>query len=155
MNRLSAAQAALYKDEADQSEVGFADQAQSFIQRALPKGAVILGLLFVVNAGSGFLAKKVLGHVFGAGPELDALWNAISLTSFPVTVLVLGGVIGPFLPLFVGLKGEADSAARDFARTILTLRPAARTGRSRCRRPRASASSSTARSSAMPSPARW
>ena len=121
MNRLSAAQAALYKDEADQPEVGFADQAQSFIQRALPKGAVILGLLFVVNAGSGFLAKKVLGHVFGAGPELDALWNAISLTSFPVTVLVLGGVIGPFLPLFVGLKGEADSAARDFARTILTL----------------------------------
>jgi len=96
------------------------DRAKDFAQSALPKGAVILGILFVVNAGSGFLAKKVLGHVFGAGPEQDALWNAISLTSFPVTVLVLGGVIGPFLPLFVGLKGEADSAARDFARTILT-----------------------------------
>jgi putative peptidoglycan lipid II flippase len=120
MGRLSAAQAALYETEPDESEAGRADQAQSLIRRALPKGAVILGLLFVVNAGSGFLAKKVLGHVFGAGPELDALWNAISLTSFPVTVLVLGGVIGPFLPLFVGLKGEADSAARDFARTILT-----------------------------------
>jgi putative peptidoglycan lipid II flippase len=120
MGRLSAAQAALYEAEPDEPEAGRADQAQSLIRRALPKGAVILGLLFVVNAGSGFLAKKVLGHVFGAGPELDALWNAISLTSFPVTVLVLGGVIGPFLPLFVGLKGEADSAARDFARTILT-----------------------------------
>jgi putative peptidoglycan lipid II flippase len=120
MGRLSAAQAALYETEPDEPEAGRADQAQSLIRKALPKGAVILGLLFVVNAGSGFLAKKVLGHVFGAGPELDALWNAISLTSFPVTVLVLGGVIGPFLPLFVGLKGEADSAARDFARTILT-----------------------------------
>jgi putative peptidoglycan lipid II flippase len=120
MRRLSAAQSALYQSDSDEPEAGRADQAQSLIRRALPKGAVILGILFVVNAGSGFLAKKVLGHVFGAGPELDALWNAIALTSFPVTVLVLGGVIGPFLPLFVGLKGEADSTARDFARTILT-----------------------------------
>ncbi len=125
LSRLRAAESALYRDEAGVADAGvadagLADRVRNLIRRSLPKGAVILGLLFVVNAGSGFVAKKVLGHVFGAGAELDALWNAISLTSFPVTVLVLGGVIGPFLPLFVGLKGEADTSARDFARTILT-----------------------------------
>ena len=116
-----AAQSALYGAPSDPPPAGLVDRARKLATKALPKGAVILGTLFVVNAGSGFLAKKVLGHVFGAGPEQDALWSAIALTSFPVTVLVLGGVIGPFLPLFVGLKGEADSAARDFARTILTF----------------------------------
>jgi putative peptidoglycan lipid II flippase len=81
---------------------------------------VILGALFVMNAGSGFLARKVLGHVFGAGTETDALVAAMSLVSFPVTILVLGGVVGPFLPLFVGLRDEAEETAREFARTILT-----------------------------------
>lgn len=128
LSRLNAARSAetsLYQDEAaaapaERAAGGPAARVRRLAQTALPRGAVILGLLFVLNAGSGFLAKKVLGHVFGAGPELDALWNAIALTSFPVTVLVLGGVIGPFLPLFVGLKGEAETAASDFARTILT-----------------------------------
>jgi len=116
-----AAQSALYGSPSNPPPANLADRLRKLATTALPRGAVILGILFVVNAGSGFLAKKVLGHVFGAGPEQDALWSAIALTSFPVTVLVLGGVIGPFLPLFVGLKGEAESVARDFARTILTL----------------------------------
>jgi putative peptidoglycan lipid II flippase len=117
--RVKAAETALYGDETpgDRSAVG---RVIAAIRSMLPKGAVILGTLFVVNAGSGFLAKKVLGHVFGAGAETDALTSATYLVSFPVTILVLGGVVGPFLPLFVGLKNEAEEAARDFARTILT-----------------------------------
>lgn len=117
--RVKAAEAALYGDEkpGDLTPLG---GVLSAVRSVLPKGAVILGTLFMVNAGSGFLAKKVLGHVFGAGAETDALTSATYLVSFPVTILVLGGVVGPFLPLFVGLKNEAEETARDFARTILT-----------------------------------
>ena len=117
--RVKAAETALYGDEAPggRSAPG---RIMTTFRSMLPKGAVILGTLFVVNAGSGFLAKKVLSHVFGAGAETDALTSATYLVSFPVTILVLGGVVGPFLPLFVGLKNEAEEAARDFARTILT-----------------------------------
>jgi len=117
--RVGAAGAALYDDEPARDR-GPHERARKIVQAGLPRGAVILGVLFVVNAGSAFLAKKVLAHVFGAGPDTDALWNAIALTAFPVNLLILGGIVGPFLPLFMGLKGEAEEEAREFARTILT-----------------------------------
>jgi putative peptidoglycan lipid II flippase len=121
LSRVGAAEAALYKDEPPSGDGrGSAERARDLLRRAIPRGAVILGVLSIVNAGAGFLAKKVLGHVFGAGPETDAFWNAAQLTQFPVDVLITGGVIGPFLPLFLGLKGEAEQTAREFARTILT-----------------------------------
>jgi putative peptidoglycan lipid II flippase len=66
------------------------------------------------------LRDKVLAHTFGAGPELDAFFTALILPQFILEFLVVGGVVGPFLPLFVGLKGEAEATAREFARTILT-----------------------------------
>jgi putative peptidoglycan lipid II flippase len=81
---------------------------------------VILGLLFVINAGMAVLRDKVLAHTFGAGPELDAFFTALFLPQLVLEFLVVGGVVGPFLPIFVGLKGEAEATARDFARTILT-----------------------------------
>jgi putative peptidoglycan lipid II flippase len=87
---------------------------------ALPKGALILGIISAVTAVSGFAANKVIAHFFGAGPETDALLSALTFTQTPVDLLILGGVIGPFLPLFIGLKGEAEQSAQEFARTILT-----------------------------------
>ena len=96
------------------------ERALGAIRTGLPKGALILGSLFVVNAAAAFLARKVLAHVFGAGADTDALFAAISLTAFPVNLLILGGIVGPFLPLFIGLKGDAEASAVEFARTILT-----------------------------------
>jgi putative peptidoglycan lipid II flippase len=119
LSRVGAAEAALYQEEPGHQRNSF-DRAKKIVREALPKGALILGILAVVNAGSGFLARKIVGHVFGAGPETDALWNAAALTQAPVDILITGGIIGPFLPLFLGLKGEAETAARAFARTILT-----------------------------------
>ncbi len=119
LGRVGAAEVALYEEEPSGGGGRF-DRGRAFVQSILPKGAVILGTLFVINAGSGFLAKKVLGHVFGAGSETDALTSAMYLVSFPVTILVLGGIVGPFLPLFVGLKNEAEESSREFAHTILT-----------------------------------
>jgi putative peptidoglycan lipid II flippase len=125
LSRVGAAEAALYRN--DSGDLGEPDEDRGLlyrlkkvVQEALPKGAVILGVVFAVNAVSAYLAKKIVGHVFGAGPETDALWNAIRLTQAPVDILITGGIIGPFLPLFLGLKGEAEATARAFARTILT-----------------------------------
>jgi putative peptidoglycan lipid II flippase len=119
LSRVGAAEAALYKEEPGDDR-GSLNRLKRILREALPTGAMILGILAVVNAGSGFLARKVVGHFFGAGPETDALWNAASLTQAPVDILITGGIIGPFLPLFLGLKGEAETAALAFARTILT-----------------------------------
>ena len=123
LGRVGAAERALYQSDTAEGGPrggGRFERGKEFVRSILPKGAVILGSLFVINAGSGFLAKKILSHVFGAGTETDALTSAMYLVSFPVTILVLGGVVGPFLPLFIGLKNEAEESAREFARTILT-----------------------------------
>jgi putative peptidoglycan lipid II flippase len=121
LGRVGAAEAALYEDgPEDDGGGGTVGRVKRILQGAIPRGAVILGVLALVNAGSGFLAKKVVGHFFGAGTDTDAFWNATALTQFPVDVLITGGVIGPFLPLFLGLKGEAEQMAREFARTVLT-----------------------------------
>jgi putative peptidoglycan lipid II flippase len=120
-----AAEAALYQDESEPAAAnpeagGLADRARRLARASLPRGAVILGVLFVVNAGMAVLRDKVLAHTFGAGPELDAFFTALFLPQLVLEFLVVGGVVGPFLPIFVGLKGEAEATARDFARTILT-----------------------------------
>ena len=121
LSRVGAAEAALYEDEPGKGAGGSRlERAKRLLHEGLPRGAVILGILFAVNAGSGFVAKKLVGHVLGAGPETDAFWNATALTQFPVDLLITGGIIGPFLPLFMGLKGEAEASARAFFHTILT-----------------------------------
>ncbi len=120
LTRLSAAETALYQDDADLEAGGPVHLVKGLAQKAIPRGAVILGFLFVLNAGMAVLRDKVLAHTFGAGPELDAFFTALFLPQLVLEFLVVGGVVGPFLPIFVGLKGEAEATARDFARTILT-----------------------------------
>jgi putative peptidoglycan lipid II flippase len=91
------------------------------VRTALPRNALILAALILLGAVMSFLNLRILGHEYGAGPELDA-WSAASrLPQLALDILVVGGVVGPFLPLFVGLQGESAERARDFARTILTL----------------------------------
>ena len=121
LSRVGAAEAALYEsDEPPAETVSVFERAKALLVTALPKGGVLLAILFVVNAAMGLLKAKALAHQFGGGPELDAFYAAQNLPSLALNFLVAGGVIGPFLPLFVGLKGEAEETARQFARTILT-----------------------------------
>jgi putative peptidoglycan lipid II flippase len=117
-----AAEAALYEDDAaDPAEpTALIPRIKALIPNMLPRGGMVLGVLFVANAFIALLRDKVLAHEYGAGPELDAFFTALILPQFVLEFLVVGGVVGPFLPLFVGLKSEAEATAREFARTILT-----------------------------------
>jgi putative peptidoglycan lipid II flippase len=81
-------------------------------------------VLSIVTFGSyamGLLKDRMLAHAFGAGPELDAYIAAFKVPELALDVLVFGGLVAPFVPLFLGLRGEAEERARAFARTILTL----------------------------------
>jgi putative peptidoglycan lipid II flippase len=120
LSRVDAAEAALYESETPAEPVSLFTRAKGLLIAALPGGGILLAVLFVANAVMALLRNKVLAHQYGAGPELDALFTALLLPQFILEFLVVGGVVGPFLPLFVGLKGEAEATARDFARTILT-----------------------------------
>jgi putative peptidoglycan lipid II flippase len=87
----------------------------------LPRGAVFLSLLTFGSYLMGLVRDRMFARTFGAGSELDAYNAAFVLPELALDVLVAGGLVAPFVPIFTGLKGEAAEAARAFGRTILTL----------------------------------
>lgn len=97
------------------------DRTRAIVRTALPRGALILSSITLVSFGLGLLETKVLAHVFGAGTDTDGFYAALVLPSLVLEVLVVGGMIASFVPLFVGLRDEDRADALAFGRTILTL----------------------------------
>ncbi|MFI5200286.1 MAG: lipid II flippase MurJ, partial [Candidatus Limnocylindrales bacterium] len=97
------------------------DRTRRLLSTALPRGALILSVLTFAGYLMGLVRDRIFAHTFGAGPELDAYNAAFILPELALDVLVAGGLIAPFVPIFVGLRSEAAEAAAAFGRTILTL----------------------------------
>jgi putative peptidoglycan lipid II flippase len=68
----------------------------------------------------GLVRDRAFARTFGAGGDLDAYNAAFVLPELALDVLVAGGLVAPFVPLFLGLRAQAAEDARDFGRTILT-----------------------------------
>ncbi len=96
-------------------------RALTVLARILPGGAITLSVLTLGTYAMGLVRDRMFAHFFGAGADLDAYNAAFVLPELALDVLVAGGLVAPFVPLFLGLKGEAEEAARAFGRTILTL----------------------------------
>jgi putative peptidoglycan lipid II flippase len=122
LSRVGAAEAALYHEEpGGEEEPSLFARLSTLVQTALPKGAVIISVLTLGGAAADYLVRRILLHTFGAGPEYDAFIAAFRVPELALQFLVFGGVVGPFLPLYVGLEEEARETAREFARTVMTL----------------------------------
>lgn len=96
-------------------------RAGRLLGRAFPGGAVLLSALTFAGYAMGLVRDRLFAHTFGAGADLDAYNAAFVLPELALDVLVAGGLVAPFVPLFLGLKDEAAHAAFAFARTVLTL----------------------------------
>jgi putative peptidoglycan lipid II flippase len=94
---------------------------EAIARRALPRGALILSSVTLVAVGVGLLETKVLAHTFGAAADTDAFNAAFVLPAMVLEILVIGGMIASFVPLFVSLGDEDRADALAFGRTILTL----------------------------------
>lgn len=90
------------------------------VDRFLPRGAIILSVLVFGNYVLAYGRNFVFARTYGAGPELDAYNAAFVIPELTLGVLVASGLAAPFVPLFVGLKGEDERAAEAFGQTILT-----------------------------------
>ena len=101
-------------------EPGWA-RARSLLAAVLPRGAMILSVLTLAGYAMGLVRDRIFARTFGAGAELDAYTAAFVLPELALDVLVAGGLVAPFVPVFIGLKTEAGEAARAFGRTIFTL----------------------------------
>jgi putative peptidoglycan lipid II flippase len=89
--------------------------------RFLPRGALLLATLTLVSYVVGLLRDRTLARTFGAGVEYDAFIAAFQLPELALDVLVASGLTAPFVPIFTGLRAEAEEEAVRFARTIVTL----------------------------------
>ncbi len=99
-------------------------RGRELLARALPGGAVLLASLTFGSYLMGLVRDRIFARTFGAGPELDAYNAAFVLPELALDVLVAGGLVAPFVPIFTGLRGESAEAAetaRAFGRTVLTL----------------------------------
>jgi putative peptidoglycan lipid II flippase len=120
LGRVGAAESALYEDEPGEP-VDLTDRLKGLVKSVFSGGGALLSVLLISGALMAFVKDWALSHTIGVGPDLDAFFTALILPQLILEFLVVGGVVGPFLPLFVGLRGEAEATAREFARTILTL----------------------------------
>jgi putative peptidoglycan lipid II flippase len=68
----------------------------------------------------GLVRDRVFARTYGAGIELDAYNAAFVLPELFFDVLIAAGLTAPFVPIFVGLRGEDEAAARRFGQTVLT-----------------------------------
>ena len=91
------------------------------IDRIFPRGALILSVLTFGYFAMGILRNRALSNTFGAGPELDAYNAAFKIPEVALDVLVAAGLTAPFVPIFNGLRERDETAAHDFARTVMTL----------------------------------
>ena len=56
----------------------------------------------------GLVRDRMFAHTFGAGPELDAYNAAFVLPELALDVLVAGGLVAPFVPIFIGLRSRPE-----------------------------------------------
>jgi putative peptidoglycan lipid II flippase len=68
--------------------------------KPITKGALILGTSYFISAILGLLRDRLLVGHFGAGLELDVYFAAFRVPDFVYNILILGGLIVAFLPLF-------------------------------------------------------
>ena len=74
----------------------------------LARGAIVLSVLTFAGYAMGLVRDRMFARTFGAGAELDAYNAAFVLPELALDVLVAGGLVAPFVPVFIGLKTEAS-----------------------------------------------
>ncbi len=68
--------------------------------RSITWSALLLGLSSVVSAFLGLFRDRLMAGRFGAGEELDIYFAAFRLPDFVYALLITGGLVAAFLPVF-------------------------------------------------------
>lgn len=82
----------------------------------LARNSLVVGLATVLSRLLGFARDMLIARLLGAGPVADAFLVAFRLPNLVRRVLGEGGLNAPFVPVYLGIRGEAGpGAARRFA----------------------------------------
>jgi len=89
--------------------------------KTINKAAGILTVSAIFSRILGIVRDWLLAKTFGAGPELDIYFTAFKIPDFIYNILILGGILVAFLPLFSEYFLEDEKDAWDFVSNALNV----------------------------------
>lgn len=87
--------------------------------KPITRGALILGLSYFISAILGLLRDRLLASRFGAGLELDVYFASFRIPDFVYNILILGGLIVAYLPLFSEYFSKNKNEAWEMTNYVL------------------------------------
>lgn len=93
----------------------------SFKTNRISSAALILAASAIISAFLGLFRNRLLASTFGAGMELDAYFAAFRIPDFIYNILIAGGVVVAFLPLFGEYFEKNKEKAWGFANNVLNV----------------------------------
>ena len=89
--------------------------------KTINKAAGILTISAIVSRALGVVRDWLLARSFGAGAELDIYFTAFKIPDFIYNILVLGGILVAFLPLFSEYFSKNKEEAWEFVSNCLNI----------------------------------
>ena len=87
--------------------------------RKMTSSALILGIFYFISAVLGLFRDRLLAGRFGAGRELDIYFAAFRIPDFVYSIVILGGLIVAFLPLFAEYFSRNEKEAWEMTSHVL------------------------------------
>jgi len=89
--------------------------------KTVNKAVGILTISAVVSRFLGIIRDWLLARSFGAGAELDVYFTAFKIPDFIYNIIILGGILVAFLPLFSEYFSKNKEAAWEFVSNCLNV----------------------------------
>jgi len=89
--------------------------------KTVNKAVGILTVSAVVSRFLGIIRDWLLARSFGAGAELDVYFTAFKIPDFIYNIIILGGILVAFLPLFSEYFSKNKEAAWEFVSNCLNV----------------------------------
>jgi len=89
--------------------------------KTINSAALIVAAFSLVSRILGLFRDRILAGAFGAGPELDVYYAAFRIPDFIYNILIAGGVVVAFLPLFSEYFLKDKEMAWHFASNVLNI----------------------------------
>jgi len=87
--------------------------------KKITSSALILGVFYLISAILGLFRDRLLAGRFGAGRELDIYFAAFRIPDFVYNIIILGGLIVAFLPLFAEYFSRDEKEAWEMTNYVL------------------------------------
>ncbi len=89
--------------------------------KTINSAALTVAVFSLISRVLGLFRDRILAGTFGASSELDVYYAAFRIPDFIYNILIAGGVVVAFLPLFSEYFAKDRETAWKFANNVLNI----------------------------------